>query len=147
MGRLIPLIVCGLLAGCYFYEPLRTTEPQVGTRVAAELTGYGSDTLARYVGPSVMSVRGYVVSAENTNVVLSVTSVTDRYGQEQSWRGERVRVPRLAIQAFQKSGSSLGPTPLPAAADLGGPVAAGDFFKGGLRGGPLPGPGGAGAGH
>src|SRR2546429_8788466 len=93
MGRFIPLIVCGLLAGCYFYEPLRTTEPQVGTRVAAELTGYGADTLARYVGPSVMSVRGYVVSAENTNVVLSVTSVTDRYGQEQSWRGWQAGLP------------------------------------------------------
>ena len=144
MGRLIPLIVCGLLAGYYFYEPLRTTEPQVGTRVAAELTGYGSDTLARYVGPSVTSVRGYVVSAENTNVVLSVTSVTDRYGQEQSWRGERVRVPRLAIQDFQQRRFSLGRTLLLGAALLGGSVAAWDIFKGGLRGGSVPGPGGGG---
>src|SRR5205823_12337478 len=102
MDRILTVLVWGLLAGCYFYEPLRTTEPQVGTRVAAELTGYGSDTLARYVGPSVMSVRGSVVSAENTNVVLSVTSVTDRYGQEQSWRGHRVRVPRRAIPELQQ---------------------------------------------
>src|SRR5947199_5205471 len=119
MGRLIPLIVCWLLAGCYFYEPLRTTEPQVGTRVAAELTGYGSDTLARYVGPSVTSVRGYVVSAENTNVVLSVTSVTDRYGQEQSWQGERVRVPRLAIQDFQERKFAVGRSVLVGAAYMG----------------------------
>ncbi len=145
MGRLIPLIVCGLLAGCYFYEPLRTTEPQVGTRIAAELTGYGSDTLARYVGPSVTSVRGHVVSAENTNVVLSVTSVTDRYGQEQSWRGERVRVPRLAIQDFQQRRFSLGRSLLLGAAFLGVTVAAWDVFKGGVSGGSLGGPGGGGA--
>ena len=124
MDRVLAVVTCGLLAGCYFYEPLRTTEPQVGTRVAAELTGYGSDTLARYVGPSVTSVRGYVVSAENTNVVLSVTSVTDRYGQEQSWRGERVRVPRLAIQDFQQRRFSLGRTLLLGAALVGGSVAA-----------------------
>src|SRR5947207_13709142 len=139
MGRLIPLIVCGLLAGCYFYEPLRTTEPQVGTRVAAELTGYGSDTLARYVGPSVTSVRGYVVSAENTNVVLSVTSVTDRYGQEQSWRGERVRVLRLALQDFQQRRFSLGRTMLLGAALLGGSCAAWDVIMVGMRGGSVPG--------
>ncbi len=129
MGRLIPLIVCGLLAGCYFYEPLRTTEPQVGTRIAAELTGYGSDTLARYVGPSVTSVRGYVVSAENTNVVLSVTSVTDRYGQEH----------------FQQRRFSLGRSLLLGAAFLGVTVAAWDVFKGGVSGGSLGGPGGGGA--
>ena len=89
-------------------------------------------------------VRGYLVSAENTNFVLSVTSVTDRYGQEQSWRGERVRVPRLAIQDFQQRRFSLGRTLLLGAALLGGSVAAWDIFKGGLRGGSVPGPGGGG---
>src|SRR3989441_2660276 len=138
MDRVLAVVACGLLAGCYFYEPLRTTQPQVGTRVAAELTGYGSDTLARYVGPSVTSVRGYVVSAENTNVVLSVTSVTDRYGQEQSWRGERGRVPHLPVHAFQQRGVLLGRTLVLGAARLGGSVPARDIFKGGLRGGSVP---------
>src|SRR5213594_937977 len=144
MGRFIQLVACGLLAGCYIYEPLDTVEPQVGTRVSADLTGYGSDTLARYVGPRVAALRGYVVSAENTNVVLSVTSVTDRSGQEQAWQGERVRVPRLAIQDFQQRKFSLGRTLLLGAALLGGSVAAWDIFKGGLRGGSVPGPGGGG---
>src|SRR5207253_9544832 len=144
MGRISAVVACGLVGRWYFSEPLRTAGPAVGTRVAAELTGYGSDTLARYVGPRVMSVRGYVGSAEDTNVVLSVTSVTDRYGQEQSWRGERVRVPRLAIQDFQQRRFSLGRTLLLGAALLGGSVAAWDIFKGGLRGGSVPGPGGGG---
>src|SRR3989442_15700891 len=125
MDRFLAVVPCGLLAGCYFYEPLRTTQPQVGTRVAAELTGYGSDTLARYVGPSVTSVRGYVVIAENTNVVLSVTSVTDRYGQEQSWRGERGGVPAPAIPDVQQRRVSPGPPLLLGAAPLGGSGAPG----------------------
>ena len=145
MGRLIPLVACALLAGCYIYEPLDTVEPQVGTRVSAELTGYGSDTLARYVGPRVTALRGYVVSAENANVVLSVTSVTDRSGQEQAWQGERVRVPRLAIQDFQQRKFSLGRSLLLGAAFLGVTVAAWDVFKGGVSGGSLGGPGGGGA--
>src|SRR2546428_13690333 len=128
MDRVLAVVACGLLAGCYFYEPLRTTQPQVGTRVAAELTGYGSDTLARYVGPSVTSVRGYVVSAENTNVVLSVTSVTDRYGQEQSWRGERGRGPRPAVPGFQQRRVSAGRTPALRGALPGGAGAAGGMF-------------------
>ena len=144
MGRLLPLAALGVLAGCYFYEPLRTVEPQVGTRVSAELTGYGSDSLARYLGPSVTSLRGSLVSAENTNVVLSVTSVTDRYGQEQSWRGEQVRVPRVAIQDFQQRRFSLGRSLLLGALVAGGSVVAWEVFKGGLRGGSLPGPGGGG---
>jgi hypothetical protein len=144
MGRFIPLVACGLLAGCYIYEPLDKVEPQVGTRVSADLTWYGSDTLARLVGPRVTALRGYLVSAENTNVVLSVTSVMDRSGQEQSWQGERVRVPRLAIQAFQQKKFSLGRSLLVGAAFLGVSVAAWDVFKGGVSGSALPGPGGGG---
>jgi hypothetical protein len=144
MGRLLSLAVLGALAGCYVYEPLRTVEPQVGTRVSAELTGNGSDTLARSVGPSVTSLRGYLVSTENTNVVLSVTSVTDRYGQVQSWRGEQVRVPRVAIQDFQQRRFSLGRTLLLGAVFVGGSVAGWAVFKGDVRGGSLPGPGGGG---
>ena len=144
MHRAIAFVLCGLLAGCYFYEPLRTVEPQVGARVSAELTGYGSDTLARYVGPSVTSLRGYLISAENTNVLLSVTSVTDRYGQEQAWRGEQVRVPRLAIQEFQQRRFSVGRSLLVGAAFIGASVAVWGVFKGGVHGGSLPGPGGGG---
>ena len=145
MRRLIALVACGLLAGCYIYEPLETVEPRVGTRVSADLTGYGSDTLARYVGPRVTALRGYVVSAENTNVVLSVTSVRDRSGQEHTWQGERVNVPRLAIQDFQQRKFSLGRSVLLGAVFLGVTVAAWDVFKGGVSGGSLGGPGGGGA--
>jgi hypothetical protein len=144
MGRFVSLVACGLLAGCYIYEPLATVEPRVGTRVSAELTGYGSDTLAPYVGPRVTALRGYVVSTETANVVLSVTSVTDRTGVEQSWQGERVRVPRRAIQDFQQRKFSLGRSLLLGAAFLGGSVAAWEVFKGGFSGGSLPGPGGGG---
>jgi hypothetical protein len=144
MVRLIPLAALGVLAGCYIYEPLRTVEPQVGSRVSAALTDGGSDTLARYVGPRVSALRGYVVSAESTNVMLSVTSVTDRSGQEQSWQGERVQVPRLAIRDFQQRSFSLGRTLLLGVLFVGSSIVAVEVFPQGIRGGSVPPPGGGG---
>ena len=143
MRRCVPLAVLGMLSGCHTYLPLGTSEPQVGTRVAAELTGHGSDTLARYVGPGITTLRGDVVVTESAEVVLSVTSVTDRAGQEKFWKREQVRVPRVAVQNFQQRKFSLGRSLLLGAAFLGGSVAAWEVFKGGIRGGALP-PGGGG---
>ena len=101
-------VAVGALAGCYVYRPLDTVEPRVGARVSADLTDGGSDTLARYVGPGVTSLRGGVLSAERAAVTLAVTSVMDRSGQQQFWKGEPVRVPRAAIRDFAQRRLSLG---------------------------------------
>lgn len=143
MRRCVPLVALGMLSGCHSYLPLGMVEPQVGTRVAAELTGYGSDTLARHVGPGITALRGDVISTENADVILSVTSVTHRSGHETLWRGEHVRVPRVAVQSFQRRKFSPGRSLLLGAAFLGGSVAAWKVFRGGTRGGALP-PGGGG---
>lgn len=143
-GRLaLYAVACVLLSGCYVYLPLGTVQPQVGTRVAAQLTDRGSDTLARDVGPSVAVLRGDVVTAETAAVILAVTSVTNRVGQEHSWKGEQVRVPRAAVQQFEQRRFSLGRSVLLGTAVLGASVAAWAAFEGGIGGGSLP-PGGGG---
>jgi len=124
------VIALGMLSGCYAEVPLGTLEPQAGTRIVAELTGYGSDTLAGAVGPGVTTLRGYVVSADNTDVTLSVTSVSSRFGPDQSWRGEQVRVPLRVVQNVQLRKFSLGRSLLLGAAFLGGSVVAWEAFKG-----------------
>ena len=138
-------IAVGALAGCYVYRPLDTVEPRVGARVSADLTDVGSDTLARYVGPGVTSLRGGVVSAEQAAVTLAVTSVTDRAGQQQFWKGERVRVPRGAVRDFEQRRLSVGRSVLLGAALLGSSLVAWQAFAGGIHGGRLM-PGGVGGG-
>jgi len=143
MRRLPSLVAVAALAGCYVYRPLDTVEPRVGTRVSADLTDGGSDTLARYVGPGVTSLRGGVVSTEGAAVTLAVTSVMDRSGQQQFWRGEPVRVPRAAVRDFEQRRLSLGRSVLLGAALLGSSVVAWEAFQGGIHGGRLM-PGGVG---
>jgi len=145
MRRLFSLVGVAALAGCYVYRPLDTVEPRVGTRVSADLTDGGSDTLARYVGPGVTSLRGGVVSTEGAAVTLAVTSVMDRSGQQQFWKGEPVRVPRAAVRDFEQRRLSLGRSVLLSAALLGSSVVAWEAFQGGIHGGRLM-PGGVGGG-
>ena len=145
MRSLVSLVAVGALAGCYVYRPIDTVEPRVGTRVAADLTDVGSDTLARYVGPGVTSLRGGVVNTEGAAVTLAVTSVTDRSGQQQFWKGEQVRVPRVAVRDFTQRSFSLGRSVLLGAALLGSSLVAWEAFQGGIHGGRLM-PGGVGGG-
>lgn len=129
------MAACVLPAGCYNYLPLGTLEPQVGTQVSAELTGRGTDTLAAAVGPGVTTVRGAVLEADPAAVILAVASVANHWGQQQFWRGERVRLPRGSVQDFQERRFSLGRSVLLGAAFLGSSVAAWAAFKGGRSGG------------
>ena len=145
MRSLVSLVAVGALAGCYVYRPIDTVEPRIGTRVSADLTDVGSDTLARYVGPGVTSLRGGVVNTEGAAVTLAVTSVTDRSGQQQFWKGEQVRVPRVAVRDFTQRSFSLGRSVLLGAALLGSSLVAWEAFQGGIHGGLLM-PGGVGGG-
>ena len=112
---------------------------------SADLTDGGSDTLARYVGPGVTSLRGGVVSTEGAAVTLAVTSVMDRSGQQQFWKGEPVRIPRAAVRDFEQRRFSPGRSVLLGAALLGSALAAWEAFQGGIHGGRLM-PGGVGGG-
>lgn len=136
---------CALLAGCYVYRPESDVVPAVGTRVAAELTGAASDTLTRLVGPNVLAVRGDVVGASDSGVVLAVTSVVNRQGWDQSWRGEHVLLQRGAVQGFQRRQFSLSRSLLLGIVLVSSSVLSWEAFQGGTRGGGiLPGyPGGA----
>ena len=139
------MVAVAALAGCYVYRPLDSVEPRVGTRVSADLTDGGSDTLARYVGPGVTSLRGGVLNAERAAVTLAVTSVMDRSGQQQFWKGEPVRIPRAAVRDFEQRRFSPGRSVLLGAALLGSALAAWEAFQGGIHGGRLM-PGGVGGG-
>lgn len=126
------LLVSGVLSGCYVYVPLRVVEAPVGSHVEADLTPYGSDTLARYLGPGVNTLRGDIVTAESSIFVLSVTSVEDRAGRVTSWSREQVLVPRGVIVTLQQRRFSLGRSVILGAALVGGSMATWQFVRGGF---------------
>ena len=97
------LIAFSLTAACYNYEPLTTPSPEVGTFLTVTLTDAGSVELARYLGPSVIEVRGRFLgnSDQGGGLQLAVTSVELVRGDELSWQGESVALPPAAVASVQ----------------------------------------------
>lgn len=123
------------LTGCYSYLPLNGPEPQVGSRVSAELTDRGTDSLARYLGPGVISIQGQVLGNQDRNMLLAVNSVKNRYDEEVSWRGEAVRIPPGLIAGYQQRRFSLGRSLLMGTAAVAASVFAWEAFRGDRSGG------------
>jgi hypothetical protein len=142
-GRWLPACGCALLAGCYVYRPAAGVAPEVGSHVAAELTGRASDTLSSFVGPGVTTLRGDVIGASDSGVILAVTSVQDRSGREQSWERERVRIDWGAVRGFQQRHFSPSRSVLLGLALVGSSVLSWEAFQEGTRGGGIL-PGGTG---
>jgi hypothetical protein len=98
--HLIP-ILC-VLCGCYESVPIELNSVQPGTKIRATLTDAGADSLARYLGPSVETVDGRLISTSDSNVAIGVTSVAMKSGQDQFWKGETVAIPRYALSMVQQ---------------------------------------------
>jgi hypothetical protein len=118
--RLAPLLALALAAGCYTYRPLSAPEPAAGTRVQADLTDAGADSLAARIGPSIQAVDGDVVRADSAGLTLAVREVENRRGERSDWQGEPVVIPRRFVRELQQRRLSVGGTGL-----LGGAIAAG----------------------
>jgi hypothetical protein len=101
MRRMLPFASL-LMCGCYVTVPLASTSPGPGTRLHVQLTDTGSGTLARYLGPNVVSVDGRLLQSTDTAMALSVNTVGMRDGDEQYWKGETVSLPKGAIATVQQ---------------------------------------------
>jgi hypothetical protein len=130
------LVLCVMaLTGCYSYLPPNGPEPQVGSRVSADLTDGGTDSLSRYLGPGVISIQGRVLGTEDRSLLLAVNSVKNKYDQEVSWRGEAVRIPPGLIAGYQQRRFSLGRSLLMGTAAAAASVFAWEAFRGSRSGG------------
>ena len=140
-GRAVSLAPAGVLSlvwaltGCYVYQPLGAAEPEVGSRVAAELTEAGTDTLARAVGPQVVELRGSITGVQDQSLILALSSVSDRTGRVTTWAGEQVVVPVLAVRTLAAKRLSAGRTVLLGIACVAGSVILLDAFEGMMAGG------------
>jgi len=100
MRRFAPLL--GLVSGCYGYYPISESGP-AGRDVQMTLTDSGAVVLARQVGPFADELNGRLVSMSGNDYVLAMSSVHQRDGNETSWRGERVAVPRPLVARLEEA--------------------------------------------
>ena len=131
------------LAGCYNYAPLRRSELSPSTYLAVTLTEAGSEELARYIGPNILVVRGrYLGPSEGEKgLLVSVSAVETKRGDELSWKGETVALPTDFITSLEVRRLAKGRSLLLAGMGAGGLVATTLAFSL-LGGGNAPGPGG-----
>lgn len=133
-----------LLCGCYVSVPLSTPSPVPGTKLQVQLTDQGSIDLAKYLGPSVISVDGRLLQGTDSTLALSVSSVSMRSGDEQFWKGETVTLPRTAIATVHERKLSKWRSALIAGAVIAGIAAIGGAAAGNSSpssgGGPPPPP-------
>jgi hypothetical protein len=123
------------LAGCYKYTPLAGTDPAPGARIAVELSPAGTDTLARFVGPNVTGIEGRVLQAAGSDLLLAVSVVRKRNGEEDFWKGETVSIPRGVILGLRQRRLSTSRTLLFAGAVAAASATVGVAATGGGTGG------------
>ena len=129
-----------LTTACYNYQPLTTATPEPGTYMAAMLTDSGSQDLARYLGPNVSVVRGRYLGESDRGLLVSVSSVEMKQGDEHPWAGETVTLPANEIADLQVRRLAKGRSVLLVGVGVTGLVATTAAFA--LTGsGTLPGPG------
>jgi hypothetical protein len=66
--------------------------PEVGTVVALDVNDVGRVARGGSIGPEIGQIEGRLISQENGEYLLAVSSVRFLRGGEQIWNGERVRV-------------------------------------------------------
>lgn len=109
MARLIALMALGvLLASCYTLKPTRAGAPEVGTRVAFEVNDTGRVALGGSMGPAISQIEGHLISKENGEYVVAVSSIRLLGGGQQVWRGEQVRIKPQHVRSVYERRFSRG---------------------------------------
>jgi hypothetical protein len=136
------IALCALPAGCYGYYSPVAGGPLANRPVQLTLTDSGAVVLAPRVGPSVEVLSGTLLESTNESYLLAVATVLNRYGEETTWKGERVEIARRLVirveeRRFSRSRTALFTGLLSAAL-----ISVEQAFLGRGNGAPGPSPGG-----
>ena len=137
-----------VLAGaCYRYAPPSTVTPSSGDVVRLDLTTAGVGRMSSVLGRDAVAVEGSILSVDDTSYVMSVSGTRQRENQSaSSWAGERVVIPRSAVQSIERRSLDKKKTWLVAGLVVLGAIAAKviisgfDALAGGDDGGTTPTP-------
>jgi hypothetical protein len=109
MTRLIGVATLGVvLASCYTLRPAKGAAPDVGTRVAFDVNDAGRVALGGSMGPEISQIEGRLISNENGDYLVAVSSIRLLGGETQVWRGEQVRIRPEYVRSVYERRFSTG---------------------------------------
>ena len=86
--------------GCYEYVPAESASSSVGKLVELKITDPGRVGLAPRFGPGLDMVEGRLVAQGDSDLTVSVISVTSLEGENTKWSGESVNLNRGFIRTM-----------------------------------------------
>lgn len=86
------LAAAGLLSGCYTLQPASGITPEIGDELAFDINDVGRVALGGAMGPEIAQVEGRLISRENADYLIGVTSIHTLRSGDQVWTGEQVRI-------------------------------------------------------
>jgi hypothetical protein len=121
LKRFTALSMAALLAGCYTLQPARSGyTPQIGDEMAFDINDAGRVALGGSMGPEIAQVEGKLLSRENAEYLVGVTTVRFLRGGEQVWKGEEVRIKSEHVGSTYQRHFSKGRTIAISAAGVAG---------------------------
>ena len=91
--RLLRLVsVAVFLSGCYTLQPAGGIAPEIGDELAFDINDVGRVALGGSMGPEIAQVEGRLISRENSEYLVAVSSIHTLRGGDQVWKGEQVRI-------------------------------------------------------
>ncbi len=92
-----------LSGACYRYTPTPNAAPVSGDVVRFDLTTAGIGRMSSVLGRDAVAVEGSILAVDDTSYVMSVSGTRQRENQSKlSWAGERVVIPRSAVQSMER---------------------------------------------
>lgn len=104
------LAISALLSGCYTLQPAVGVTPEIGDELAFDINDIGRVGLGGSMGPEIAQVQGRLVSRENAEYLVAVTSIHTLRGGDQVWTGEQVRIKSEYVTSTYQRHFSKGRT-------------------------------------
>ena len=98
--RIVICLASLFTIACYRYTPIDAS-PIAGSVVRLDLSDAGAQRMAAVLGRNAIGVEGTILSANDTSFLMSVSATRQRDEQPLTWAGERVTVPRTAVQTME----------------------------------------------
>jgi hypothetical protein len=89
-----------LLSACYQYNAFSPTQDTLGKPVRVELTGAGTENVARFVGPSAGYLDGNLAEITDSTYTLALTDLGRRNGTEEGWKGEPLTLSKADVNSI-----------------------------------------------
>lgn len=106
------------LTACYSTVPVRGT-PRDRAEVVLDMTPAATQEMGSFLGRGTVSIRGRLLEWQPDSIVVSMLATEVEQGDEQLWKGERVAVPRTAVEHVTERRVQRGRTALVILAAVG----------------------------